>query len=95
MGLFNDSAEDEIRRLRAMIARLEQEKGVRLVTVEIQRKPGYGYLFYITAPTTASEAEFGMAMAETIARSFKVIGADMTPGDVSMNQVAPPKGGVH
>lgn len=76
MPLFEDSAEDEIRRLRRIIAKLEETKGARVVTVEWVRKEGYGYLFYIAAPTTASEKEFGLALADRIERSFKVIGLD-------------------
>lgn len=76
MSLFEDSPEKEIERLRQIIAKMEASKGVRVVTVEMVRKENYGYLFYISAPTTADEREFGLAMAETIERSFKVIGAD-------------------
>jgi len=74
MALFDDSAEAEIRRLKKIIAKLEETKGVRVVTVEWEPKPGYGYLFYISAPTTANEKEFGLALADAIRRSFKVIG---------------------
>lgn len=95
MTLFEDSAEDEIRRLRTIIEKLEKTKGARVVTVERVRKPGYGYLFYITAPTTASEEAFGMAMSETIVKAFKHIGADVKPDIVSGEHIAPPKGGVH
>ena len=78
MPLFEDTAEDEIRRLRKIIAKLEETNGVRVVTVEmVPRENAAGHLFYITAPTTASEAVFGLAMAKTILKSFRAIGADM------------------
>ncbi len=74
MPLFEDTAEDEIRRLRRMIDRLETEKGTRIVTVEIvHRQNPSGFLFYITAPTVTNEAVFARAMAETIQRAFRKI----------------------
>lgn len=91
MELFEDTAEDEIRRLRKIIAKLEETNGARIVTVEMApRENGAGYLFYITAPTTASEAEFGLAMAATILKSFRVIGADMKQDIVQGDHIAPP-----
>ena len=89
MALFDDSAKTEIERLRAVIAKLEESKGVRMVTVEMVRKPGYGYVFYITAPTMAHEREFGMAMAATIERSFRRVGADMKFDIARMADEAP------
>lgn len=91
MPLFEDSAEDEIRRLRQIIAKLEETKGARVVTVEMEPKEGYGYLFYITAPTTASEEVFGRALAEKITRSFRVIGANLKQDVVAGDHVAPPR----
>jgi hypothetical protein len=92
MPLFEDTAEDEIRRLRAIIAKMEEAKGVRVVTVEIVPKRGFGYLFYITAPTMASEEAFGMAMSNTIRQSFKVLGADLQQQIISGDHIAPPNG---
>lgn len=77
MSLFEDTPEKEIERLRQIIAKMEVSKGVRVVTVEMVRKENYGYLFYITAPTSANEREFGLAMADTILRNFNVIGAGL------------------
>lgn len=73
MAIFDDTAKTEIKRLERIIAKLEATKGVRIVTVEMVWQSGYGYLFYISAPTTANEKEFGLALAETIERSLKVI----------------------
>jgi hypothetical protein len=90
MKLFKDTAEDEIGRLRAIIAKLEEAKGMRVVTVEIEPKEGYGYLFYITAPTTFSEETFAMVLAEVIQKTFKVMGLSTKIGAVSKEHVAPP-----
>lgn len=92
MPLFEDTAEDEIRRLRKIIAKLEETKDARIVTVEMApRENGVGYLFYITAPTTANEKEFGLTIAEMIQKSFRVIGIDMKQDIVQGNHIAPPK----
>lgn len=90
MPLFEDTAEDEIRRLRAIIAKLEADKETRVVTVEIEPKKGFGYLFYITAPTVTSEAEFGLAMAETIRQAFCKMDVRMAQAVVGGEHVAPP-----
>jgi len=89
--LFKDTDQDEIRRLRQIIARLEETKGARVVTVEWERQEGYGYLFYITAPTTASEEVFGIAMTEMIVKAFRVIGANLRPDVVAGDHIAPPR----
>lgn len=89
MPLFEDTPEKEIERLRQIIAKMGVSKAVRVVTVEMVRKENYGYLFYISAPTTASEREFGLALADMIARSFKVIGANMKP-DIAREWNEPP-----
>jgi hypothetical protein len=94
MPLFEDTAEDEIRRLRRIIEKLETEKGTRVVTVEMVPHDKFGYLFYITGPTTADEAVFGLAMSQTIERAFRVIGADLKTAFTGGNHVAPPKGTV-
>ena len=73
MAIFDDTAKTEIKRLKRIIAKLEETKGVRIVTVEMVRQPRYGYLFYISAPTTANEREFGLALAKMIERSLKAI----------------------
>jgi hypothetical protein len=90
MELFKDTAEDEIRRLRAIIAKLEESKGERVVRVEWERKVGYGYVFYITAPTTSSEETFGMALAKTIRTAFHAVGLEMGPARAGGDHVAPP-----
>ncbi len=96
MALFEDSAEDEILRLRRIIEKLEALKATRLVTVEIvARTDRAGYLFYVSAPTVADEETFGLAMAQTIQRAFRKIGVQMDGPDLtSMNHLAPPKGRV-
>ncbi len=90
MEPFRDKAEDEIERLRQVIAKLEEAKGTRIVRVEIDRKEGYGYCFYITAPTMASEEVFGKMMAETIQGAFKAIGVDVQQDVVGGDHIAPP-----
>lgn len=105
MPLFEDTAEDEIRRLRRIIAKLEKAKGIRIVTVEMvprypndmdpslgtpPRENGSGHLFYITAPTTASEEVFGLAMSEMIQKAFRVIGANVRQDVVAGDHIAPP-----
>jgi hypothetical protein len=91
MPLFEDTDQDEIRRLRTVIAKLEKTKGVRIVTVEmVPRQDRAGHLFYITAPTMASEEVFGLALAETIQKAFRVIGAEMRSDVVGGDHIAPP-----
>jgi len=93
MQLFEDTAEDEIRRLRRIIDKLETEKGTQMVTVEIvHRENPVGYLFYITAPTVMDEAVFARAMAETITRAFRKIDVKMEGPDILGEEyAAPPK----
>ena len=93
MAIFNDTAEEEIRRLRRVIERLETEKGTRVITVEIAaREDQPGYLFYITAPTATSEETLGMALIDAIQKGFRRIGVEMEDPDIVGGQhVAPPK----
>lgn len=90
MTLFENTAEDEVRRLRVIVAKLEAAKGVRMVTVEMEPKKGFGYLFYITAPTVADEAAFGLALAGTIQQTFRKMDVKLTQAVVDYDQAAPP-----
>jgi hypothetical protein len=93
MGAFKNSAEDEIRRLRLIIEKLEATKQMRVITVDIVRRENpNGYFFYITAPTVANEEMFGKAMATTIQQAFHKIDVNMErPDIISVDHVAPPK----
>lgn len=93
MGIFKNSAEDEICRLRRIIEKLEATKQMSVVTVEILRRENPdGYFFYITAPTVANEEMFGKAMATTIVEAFQKIDVNMEgPDIIGGDHVAPPK----
>lgn len=90
MPLFEDTDADEIRRLRQLVAKLEEVKTMRTVMVEMEPRPGGdGYLFYITAPTMACEAEFGLALSQAILQTFKVMGASMRQDVAGGVHIAP------
>jgi hypothetical protein len=89
MSLFRDSDEDEIRRLRGIVEKLERVRQVQVVSVEMEPKPGYGYVFYITAPTMASEEDFGLALIKAIQAGFRKIDVDSKADVIGGDHIAP------
>lgn len=90
---MEDTNQNEIVRLRRIIAKLEQQKRTRIITVEIvPREDKSGYLVYVTAPTAANEAEFGIAIYHAVATGFRRIGVQMDREFVNTKQAAPPRG---
>jgi hypothetical protein len=91
---FENAPEDEIRRLRAIIERLEKAQNARVISVELVPRTvtGGGYAMYITAPTATSEEEFGVFLCGFIKSAFKAIQLPLKDEDiVDTSQTAPPK----
>lgn len=98
MWNLENTPADEIRRLRAIIARMELEHNTRVISVEMVPRTvtGGGYALYVTAPTATSETEFGMVLFHQIKTAFRVIGLQLDGETITdTSQVAPPQESAH
>lgn len=91
---MENSDQDEIKRLRRIIERLEANKGTRVITTEIvPREDKPGFLVYVTAPTATNEVEFGMAIYSQVVSALSLkspdVGLRKQPEFVHTEQVAP------
>jgi hypothetical protein len=81
---------EEVKRLRKVLQYYGSHTGTQTICVEIAKEKDT-ILFYITAPMAANEEQLGMALAEKMKETLRVIGANI--GEIAWvekTQAAPP-----